>query len=68
MKTMFRSKKLWNIVDKGFSEDGEPQEVEELQAQDACALYLIQHSLDERTLVRIADASSSKQAAYRVPK
>lgn len=42
MKIMFHSKGLWNIVDKGFSEEGEEQAVEDLQMKNVRALFLIQ--------------------------
>lgn len=59
---MFRSKGLWNIVEKGFSEEGEEEVVEELRMKDASALYLIQQGLDERMLIRIAEAPTAKCA------
>ncbi|XP_039123469.1 uncharacterized protein LOC120260093 [Dioscorea cayenensis subsp. rotundata] len=62
MKTMFRSKGLWPLVEKGFSEEGAEAQMEEIRKQDLDALYLIQQGLDERILIRIAEAETAKQA------
>lgn len=63
MKTMFQSKRLWNLVEKGYTEEGKnKEEIKELKQQDVDALYLIQQGLDERILIRITKAETAKQA------
>lgn len=62
MKTMFRSKDLWNLVEKGISEEGDGVKVNESVKKDAKALYLIQQALDSRILVRISEAKIAKEA------
>lgn len=41
MKTMLRSKDLWNLVEKGFIEEGNGVRINESVKKDAKALYLI---------------------------
>lgn len=63
MKTMFKSTKLWNIVENGFTEWGQDKEAtEELRVQDASALYLIQQGYEEHILIRIADIDTAHKA------
>ena len=42
MKTLFRSRDLWGLVENGFSEDDDEVRLNENQKKDAKALYLIQ--------------------------
>ena len=62
MKTLFWSRDLWGLVEKGFNEDDDEVRLNENQKKDAKALYLIQQALDERILIRITEAQTSKQA------
>ncbi|XP_039128947.1 uncharacterized protein LOC120265102 [Dioscorea cayenensis subsp. rotundata] len=50
MKTLFRSKDLWKLVEKGFSEEGDATRINESLKKDAKAMYLIQRALDPRIL------------------
>lgn len=40
MKMLFRSQDLWDLVDKGFSEQDDEARVKENKKKDAKALYL----------------------------
>ncbi|XP_039115501.1 uncharacterized protein LOC120250763 [Dioscorea cayenensis subsp. rotundata] len=62
MKTMFRSKDLWKLVEKGFSEEGDATRINESLKKDAKAMYLIQRALDPKILVRISEAKTAKEA------
>ncbi|XP_039123490.1 uncharacterized protein LOC120260116 [Dioscorea cayenensis subsp. rotundata] len=62
MKTMFRSKDLWKLVEKGFSEEGDATRINDSLKKDAKAMYLIQRALDSRILVRISEAKTAKEA------
>lgn len=62
MKTMFRSRDLWNLVEKGFSEEGDDNRRNESLKKDVKALYLIKQALDERVLIRISEATMAKKA------
>ena len=62
MKTLFRSRDLWGLVEKGIDEEEDEHHLSENQKKDAKALFLIQQALDERVLVRITEAQTSKQA------
>lgn len=45
MKTLFCSHDLWEIVDEGFSEEGDESKVKENKKRDVSALFLIQQAL-----------------------
>ena len=60
MKTLFWSWDLEGLVEKDFSEDDDENRFSENQTKDAKALYLIQQALDERILIRISEAQTSK--------
>ena len=62
MKTLFRSRDLWGLVEKGVGEEEDEHHLSENQKKDAKALFLIQQALDERGLVWITEAQTSKQA------
>ncbi|XP_039143968.1 uncharacterized protein LOC120281110 [Dioscorea cayenensis subsp. rotundata] len=62
MKTMFRSKDLWSLVEKGFSGEGDGARLNESMKKDAKALFLIQQALDPRVLIRISEAKTAKEA------
>lgn len=62
LKTTFKSKDLWNIVKKGFAEEGDNNRLAEVVKKDAKALCLIQQNLDKRVLLRITEATIAKQA------
>lgn len=62
MKTMFRSRKLRNLVEKGFGEKEDNNYLNESVNRDAKALYLIQQALDDRILLKITKASITKEA------
>lgn len=62
MKTMFRSKDLWTIIEKGFNQEGDRNRINESMKKDGKALYLIQQALAKRILIRISEAKTTKQA------
>ncbi|XP_039137127.1 uncharacterized protein LOC120274664 [Dioscorea cayenensis subsp. rotundata] len=62
MKTVFRSKDLWSIVEKGIAEEADNNRLNEIMKKDAKALCLIQQNLDDRVLLRITEAKTAKQA------
>ena len=62
MKTPFRSRDLWSLVERGVDEEQDEQHLSENQKKDANALFLIQQALDESVLVWITEAQTSKQA------
>lgn len=62
MKTIFRSKDLWNLIEKRFSEEGDRTRINESLKKDSKALFLIQQSLDQRILIRISEAKTTKEA------
>lgn len=62
MKTVFRSKDMWSIVEKGITEEEDNNKITETMKKDAKALCLIQQNLDELVLLRITEAKTTKQA------
>lgn len=62
MKTVFRSKDMWSIVQKGITEEEDNNKITETMKKDAKALCLIQQNLDELVLLRITEAKTTKQA------
>ncbi|KAH7655628.1 P-loop containing nucleoside triphosphate hydrolase protein [Dioscorea alata] len=60
MITMFRSRELWNIVEKCFNEERDENRINESLKKDAKALYLIQQALDKKVLIRISGAKIAK--------
>ncbi|XP_054796523.1 uncharacterized protein LOC129301919 isoform X2 [Prosopis cineraria] len=65
MKTMFKSRELWDMVEKGFidNQTEEPdQPLRENRKKDAKALFLIQQALHDEIFPLIASATTSTQA------
>ena len=62
MKTLFRSRDLLGLVEKGVDEEEDEHHLSENQKKDVKASFLIQQALDESVLVRITEAQTSKQA------
>ncbi|XP_039137235.1 uncharacterized protein LOC120274764 [Dioscorea cayenensis subsp. rotundata] len=60
MKTLFRCNSLWEVVEKGFSE--EEAKVEGNRQKDAHALFLIQQGVQRSLFSRIAAANTAKEA------
>lgn len=60
MKTLFRFNGLWEVVEKGFSE--EETNIEENKQKDAHALLLIQQGVQRSLFSRIAVANTTKEA------
>lgn len=63
MKTMFRSRDLWNLVEEGFSEEEDSNQLNESMKKDAKALYLIQQALEPKILVRISETKTTKEVS-----
>ncbi|XP_054792564.1 uncharacterized protein LOC129298175 isoform X2 [Prosopis cineraria] len=65
MKTMFKSQRLWNLVENGF-EDNQPgkpdKKLQRNRDNDAKALFSIQQALDDESFRLIAPATTSKKA------
>lgn len=62
MKTVFKSKNLWSIVEKGIIGEADNNRPTEILKKDAKVLSLIQQNLDECVLLRITEAKLAKQA------
>ncbi|XP_039145762.1 uncharacterized protein LOC120283003 [Dioscorea cayenensis subsp. rotundata] len=62
MKTLFRAEDLWDLVEKGYADPDEETRLRENTKKDAKALYLIQQTLPDSVLSRIASATTSKEA------
>lgn len=62
MKTLFWSRDLWNLVDKGYREEEDDNRLNESMKKDEKVLYLIQQALNERVLIQITEASMTKEA------
>lgn len=62
MKTLFRSLKLWKVVEDGVLTTGTETQQEESQQADARAMYIIQQSVDDAIFDRIQDLATAKEA------
>ncbi|KAJ0556958.1 putative RNA-directed DNA polymerase [Helianthus annuus] len=63
MKTLLRSKDLWEFVSQGFSaEDNDQTKLKKNRKEDARALALIQQGVHDSVFSRIAAATTAKQA------
>lgn len=61
MKTLLSSKDLWKFIENGYNQDDNQDQLEENQKKDAKALFLIQQALEEKFLIRISEADTTKQ-------
>lgn len=62
MKTMFRSRDLWSLVEKGFGEEANDNRLDESLKKDVKTLYLIKQALDERVFIKILETLTTKEA------
>ncbi|ESQ47415.1 hypothetical protein EUTSA_v10028209mg [Eutrema salsugineum] len=69
MRTLLMARDLWDIVENGVSEENTNQSLEEsakrqkyLRIKDMTALHMLQMSVTDSVFLRIARATSSKQA------
>nr|KYP75185.1 hypothetical protein KK1_007889 [Cajanus cajan] len=70
MKALLRSQRLWEVVQKGYEELGEEEELtvaqlatlEKMQAKDSSALYFLYNAVDELDFEKIGSAANSKEA------
>lgn len=62
MTTMFRSQDLWELLEKGFSEQDEQSRVKENKKKDAKALYLIQQAVQRTLFSHIITTTLTKHA------
>ena len=62
MKTLFISQDLWELVEKGYTEEGVSAKVlRDHRKRDAKALFFIQQAVDETIFSRIEAATKSKE-------
>ncbi|GJR45348.1 uncharacterized mitochondrial protein-like protein [Tanacetum coccineum] len=63
MKTLFKSQDLWDYVEIGFESSNEDEaRTNERHKKDAKALFYVQQAVDESIFLRIAYATTTKQA------
>ena len=70
MKTIFRSLKQWEIIEKGYKEpsedevisDADQKNLEKLRQTDASALSIIQRAVTKAIFPRIMRANTAKEA------
>lgn len=61
MKTMFRSRDLWNLIEIKFSEEEDGNRLNESMKKDTKALYLIQQTFDPKIFIRISEVKTAKE-------
>ena len=63
MKTLFISQDLWELIEKGYTEEGVVAEsLRDHRKKDAKALFFIQQAVDETIFPRIEAATKAKEA------
>lgn len=62
MKTLPKLRDLWGLIEKGLNKDDDEHRLNKNMKKDAKALFLIQQALDERVLIHISEAHTSKEA------
>ncbi|KAA0059767.1 DUF4219 domain-containing protein [Cucumis melo var. makuwa] len=62
IKTLLRSQDLWNLVEQGYADPDDKGMLQENRKKDSKALVIIQQAVHDSVFLRIAAATTSKQA------